>query len=254
MEDIGLGVFGVIAGILSGLFGIGGGIVMVPVLITLFSFQLIEATATSLTALLLPVGIFGVIAYYKAGLVYLKAAIWITVGLLVGSVFGAEIAIHISDNLLKLLYIIFIGYVAFSFWGMKSDVKQKGDRTTFPPVNIIGLIALGIFTGIVASLFGKGGGIIIVPFCIAFFKFDTKVAVATSLAALQLPVGLPGVIVYGINGNINYKVAVILAVGIVIGTYFGTKIALRTPTATFKRIYAIFLVLVIAMLITKIEW
>lgn len=250
MLELGIALLGIFAGILSGLFGVGGGIVIVPMLVTFFSFELIQATATSLAALLLPVGIFGVIAYYKAKLIHIKAAIWITVGLFFGSLFGAEIAIHVSPSTLRILYIIFIGYVALSFWGMKSQKNEPSD-TNFPPIKIGYTLLLGLFTGILASLFGKGGGIIIVPFCIKFFKFNSKTAVATSLAALQLPVGLPGVIVYALNGKINYYTTSFLVLGIIIGTYFGTKIALKIPSHIFKRVYAVFLILVIVALLLK---
>ena len=91
MTEIGFLILGIAAGILSGLFGIGGGIVMVPSLIVIFGMDILDANATSLAAMLLPVGILGVIAYYKAGLINIKDSLWISGGLFLGS-FGASIA------------------------------------------------------------------------------------------------------------------------------------------------------------------
>ena len=85
MEYAGFLILGVAAGILSGLFGIGGGIVMVPSLIVIFGMGILDANATSLAAMLLPVGVLGVIAYYRAGLINVKDSLLIAGGLFLGS-------------------------------------------------------------------------------------------------------------------------------------------------------------------------
>src|SRR4030042_2922842 len=73
---------GVAAGVFAGLFGIGGGIIIVPALILLAGFPLVKATGTSLAAILLPVGVLGVIAYYRARIIDLRASAYIAAGLL----------------------------------------------------------------------------------------------------------------------------------------------------------------------------
>ena len=88
--EIGLLILGILAGVMSGLFGIGGGIVMVPMLVAVFGMDLLNANATSLAAMLLPVGIFGVINYYKAGMINVRNALWISAGLFGGSFIGAD--------------------------------------------------------------------------------------------------------------------------------------------------------------------
>ena len=112
-------------------------------------------------------------------------------------------------------------------------------------------IAVGIFAGVIAGLFGKGGGLVIVPVLIKFFKYDAKSAAATSLAALQLPVGLPSVIVYAQAGYLNWIFAGLMALGIVVGVFFGTKLALKLPAAMFKKVYAFFLLGVAVYMVYK---
>ena len=73
MAEIGYIILGLAAGVLSGLFGIGGGIVLVPSLIVFFGMEILDANATSLAAMLLPVGILGVWSYYKAGHVNIRS-------------------------------------------------------------------------------------------------------------------------------------------------------------------------------------
>ena len=112
-------------------------------------------------------------------------------------------------------------------------------------------IALGIFAGVIAGLFGKGGGLVIVPMLIKFFKYDAKAASATSLAALQLPVGLPSVIVYAQAGYLNWLYAGLMALGIVFGVFFGTKLAIKLPASMFKKVYAFFLLGVAVFMVYK---
>ncbi len=83
MSALVLILIGFIAGIFAGLFGIGGGIVMVPALVIFAGFPLVKATGTSLAAIMLPVGILGVIAYYRARILDLRAAVFLSTGLLI---------------------------------------------------------------------------------------------------------------------------------------------------------------------------
>jgi len=243
---IGLLILGIVAGILSGLFGIGGGIVMVPALIAVFSMTILDANATSLTAMLLPVGILGVISYYKAGYINIKDALWISLGLLAGSYFGSELAVNIQGALLAKLYACFLIYIAIDYLNVPALLHKKNNetQTVVPAKNhpLLHFVLLGVFTGVVAGMFGKGGGIVIVPALIKLFGYEHKKAVATSLAALQLPVGLPGIIVYAENGHLHIAYAAFIAVGLVAGAFLGTKIAINLPSSYFRRIYALFLV------------
>jgi uncharacterized protein len=105
--------------------------------------------------------------------------------------------------------------------------------------------------GIFAGLFGKGGGLIIVPALIGIFRYDAKAAAATSLAALQLPVGLPSVIIYAQNGHLNVLSAAFIAFGILIGALIGSKFGVKLPSATFKKAYAVFLLTVAIYMVYK---
>ena len=92
---------GLIAGILSGMFGIGGGVIIVPALIYLCGFDQLKAQGTSLAILLPPVGVLAFISYYKRGQVNVQAGILICIFLVIGSIFGAKIANNIPLSILK---------------------------------------------------------------------------------------------------------------------------------------------------------
>lgn len=106
-------LIGIAAGIASGLFGIGGGVLIVPGLVFLLGFSQHLATGTSLAILLPPVGIAAVLEYYHHGNVDLKAAFIVAAALLVGAGFGAFMANHLKDEYLRLAFGIFVVCLGF---------------------------------------------------------------------------------------------------------------------------------------------
>jgi uncharacterized membrane protein YfcA len=108
---IGLG-----AGVLAGMFGIGGGIVIGPALILLAKFQPQTATGTSLGALLLPVGALGAWEYYRRGHLNIAASLWIALGLFLGAWFGARIAQSLSGPQLQKAFAVFLVLIAIRVW------------------------------------------------------------------------------------------------------------------------------------------
>ena len=107
---------GLVAGVLSGIFGIGGGVVIVPALILVAGLAPLTATGTSLAALLLPVGALGAYEYYKKGHLNLGAAMWVALGLFVGVWIGALLAQYLSPTHLKRGFALFLVVVAGRIW------------------------------------------------------------------------------------------------------------------------------------------
>jgi uncharacterized membrane protein YfcA len=116
MSNLMLPLIGVGAGVLSGLFGIGGGVVIVPALLLVMKFAPQTATGTSLGVFLLPVGILGALSYWRAGHMDVKASLMIAAGLFVGAWFGAQLALSMSPMLLKKLFAAFLGVMAIRLW------------------------------------------------------------------------------------------------------------------------------------------
>ncbi len=109
-------IVGFAAGILSGVFGIGGGLVIVPALILISGFAPIVATGTSLGALLLPVGALGAWEYYRRGNLNIAASLWVALGLLLGAWIGARLAHELSPVQLRRAFSIFLVLVAGKMW------------------------------------------------------------------------------------------------------------------------------------------
>jgi len=109
-------VVGLFAGVLAGLFGIGGGVLIVPALILFAKLPPITATGTSLGALLLPVGALGAFEYYRKGNLNIPAALWIALGLFFGAWVGAKLAHQLSPLQLRRAFAVFLVIIAGKVW------------------------------------------------------------------------------------------------------------------------------------------
>ncbi len=99
---------GLVAGVFSGVFGIGGGLVIVPALLYVMKMETREATGTSLAALIPPVGLLGALEYYRNGFINIRYAALIALGLFIGAYFGAKVAVALPQITLRRLYGVFM--------------------------------------------------------------------------------------------------------------------------------------------------
>lgn len=106
---------------------------------------------------------------------------------------------------------------------------------------VITILLIGLLAGVLSGLVGVGGGLIIVPALIFFLGFTQHQAQGTSLGLLLLPVGILAVINYYNKGNVDIKVVAVMSVAFIAGGYLGSKLALRLPEDTVKKIFAVFL-------------
>jgi hypothetical protein len=267
-------VIGAIAGIMSGMFGIGGGAIIVPALILFLGFTQTLANGTSLAALLLPVGIFGCLEYYRGGKLKIRPALMVAFGLASGTWFGAVTALNVAPAALETGYGVFLLYIAWRYispvkWWREwrgIETQQVLEDAEIDPSDrrvLAVSLAIGLVAGLASGMFGIGGGAVIVPALMAILGFDQKLATGTSLGALLLPVGLPGVVEYwqasdSVMANAPQQLAAILpqygdvalwaaapiAILLLLGAAFGARITLALPTKAVRRLYGIFLLLV----------
>lgn len=112
-----LSLIGLMAGILSGLIGVGGGIIIVPALVFFLGFTQKEAQGTSLGLLLLPIGILAVINYYNKGLIDVRVVFVMALAFIVGGFFGSKLALLISEAALKKIFAIVLFYTGLKMLG-----------------------------------------------------------------------------------------------------------------------------------------
>jgi len=108
---------------------------------------------------------------------------------------------------------------------------------------------LGLVSGVVSGLFGVGGAVVIIPGLVMLAKLPQHTAHGTSLAALLLPVGLLGVLEYSKRQQVNWGYAAVVAVGLLIGAYFGARLAGSVSDVLLRKLFRAFLLLVAAKLL-----
>lgn len=117
---------------------------------------------------------------------------------------------------------------------------------------LILLVVIGIITGFMAGMLGIGGAIIMIPALVLFLGLSQQTAQGTSLAVMLPPVGIIAAFNYYKAGHVNVKFALILAFTFIVGSYFGSKLALNIPQPVLKKIFGLLLLLVAAkMLFSK---
>ena len=112
--------------------------------------------------------------------------------------------------------------------------------------SIIIILAVGVLAGVFSGFIGIGGGLIIVPCLVYFFGMSQHEAQGTSLAMMLPPIGILAVLNYHRQGMVDWKVAAILCITFIAGSFFGSKIAISLNAATVKKVFAVFMFLVAA--------
>lgn len=124
------------------------------------------------------------------------------------------------------------------------ETRPQEERTRM----VVTLVFVGLAAGVLAGLFGVGGGILIVPALVLLADFPQKTALGTSLGALLLPVGLLGAYTYWQHGNLDVRASLLVALGLFFGAYGGARLAHVIPGPVLQRMFAVFMVLMAARL------
>jgi uncharacterized membrane protein YfcA len=111
------------------------------------------------------------------------------------------------------------------------------------------VIVIGVITGVTAGMLGIGGAIIMIPALVFFLGFSQQMAQGTSLAVMLPPIGIIATYNYWKAGQVDWKIALILAITFIIGSYFGSKLALTIPQPALKKIFGVLLLLVAARML-----
>nr|WP_320132900.1 sulfite exporter TauE/SafE family protein [uncultured Holophaga sp.] len=249
----GLGA-GFSGGVLSGLFGIGGGIVLVPLMGLVLGLHQQAAQGVALAATLPPLGLPAVLQYRRSGVpIHWRIIGFLIAAFLVGGWLGARLANHLPSREMRWIFVVFLLVVAVRTWlGVKG--KQGQERSTALAWSEAALPGLGIgfIGGISSGLLGIGGGIIMVPLMVGFLKLPQHQAQLASLTMMLFPVGLPAVWVYALSqGHFPWVILIGVALGFTCGALLGAKVANRLHGRHLKKIFAALVVLMALLLVLK---
>lgn len=196
---------GVVAGFLSGMFGIGGGIIMVPLLVLAAGLPQRAASATSLAAII-PTAAIAASVYLGSGFVpvsQLGFGLVIAIGAAALAPLGARALRTWNVSLVRW---IFIGMLAVTAAMVFVTIPEREAHLEWSPASVVSLLAIGALMGFAAGLLGVGGGILAVPILILMGVSDLT-AKALSLVAM-VPAAVSGTISSGRQGLVNWKVAI----------------------------------------------
>ena len=229
---------GLAAGVLSGLFGVGGGIVMTPGLTALGGLPPIVAVATPLPVIL-PTAAVGAFTYHRAGEVDMRAAAWISLTGAAASAVGALLTEAVNARWLLVVTAGLLAWQSFQILRGRSRPAAVEER----PLHSWTLALVGVGAGLLSGLLGIGGGIVIVPVLAGMLGVPLKRALGTSLVAVVVLV-IPGTIVHTVLGNIDWAAALFLTIGSLPGARLGATFALGTKERTLRLMVGSFLALV----------
>ena len=165
---------------MSGLFGVGGGVLIVPALVLLMGFEQKRATGTSLIAVA-PIAVVGTIAYAVEGHIEWVVSAFLAIGMVAGGVLGSWLLHRLHTRLIAWIFIAVL--VAIAIRMLFAD-PVRGAPNPIDPIDIVVLVATGIVVGTLSGLIGVGGGIVIVPTLMVFFGLDDLFAKGASLVSL----------------------------------------------------------------------
>jgi len=229
---------GLAAGVLSGLFGVGGGIVMTPGLTALAGVAPIIAVATPLPVIL-PTAAVGAFTYHRAGEVDIRAAAWISLTGSAASALGALLTESINPRLLLAVTAALLAWQSIQILRGRSRAATLDEQ----PIAAWTLAPVGVAAGLLSGLLGIGGGLVIVPALVGMLGVPLKRALGTSLVAVIVLV-IPGTVVHAALGNIDWAAALFLVVGSLPGARLGARVGLGAKERTLRLMVGSFLAVV----------
>lgn len=237
---------GLIAGILSGLFGVGGGTVIVPLLVLMLHFDQRLAAGTSLAAIV-PTAAVGVVSYAVHGSVAWIPAIILAAGAVVGAQIGTRLLQKISQTALRWCFVGFLVVVIVSLFLV---IPSRDAEFLLTWWSGLALLAVGIGTGILAGLIGVGGGVIVVPVLMLAFGTSDLVAKGTSLL-MMIPTAISGTVGNVRRRNVDLVAALLIGVAACTTTALGAWLATLIDPVAGNMLFAAYLVVIAVQMALK---
>jgi uncharacterized protein len=243
---------GLVSGLFSGAFGIGGGIVTTPAIRLILGAPALVAVGTPLPVIL-PSAITGGYTYFRRGSVDLRAGVVLGLSGALTAVLGAWLTRFAGGKVVLLATAALVLYTAFDMV-LQSFAPPNAAALSENPDDaaVVGtggraatgrLVIIGAVTGLYAGFLGLGGGFILVPMLTRWMRFEIKLAIGTSLIAIGI-LAVPGTITHALLGHVDWGIAFVLALGVVPGAWLGARISLGAADRTIRLAFAAMLVVV----------
>lgn len=230
---------GAVTGVLSGLFGVGGGILIVPALVVVLGFDARRAAATSLAAVI-PVATFGLAGYAGDAKVDVPVAVFVAAGAVVGSFAGTHLLNRIPERMLLAAFSILLLAVAVRLLLPLPEPAGRGDLGVGVALASLGL---GGLAGVLSGLFGVGGGIVTVPGLVLLLSEASALAKGTSLLVI-LPTALTGTWRNTKHLLVDWRVAAAVGAAGALFSFVSSRISVGLDETLSNRLFALLLIVV----------
>ena len=237
-----IAVVGLCAGFLAGLFGVGGGILIVPGLVLAAHMAQRLAHGTSLAAVV-PISAASLVSYAAHGNVDWNVATWLAIGAVGGAVIGTRLLHVLPQRTLAIIFIVVLVGSALRLF-LAPDADGRGGLTV---ASVVALVVVGLVTGILAGLLGVGGGIIMVPAMILLFDLEPVIAKGTS-AAVIIAAAVMGTWRNRTNDNTDLRAAAVIGAAGIVTAAIGGVLADRMSDELSNVLFASLLLIVAARL------
>jgi uncharacterized membrane protein YfcA len=231
-------LIGLVAGVFGGLVGLGGGVVMIPLMVGVLKLRQHEAHGTSLVAVAFT-GLMGAFTYALEGSVDVGASLLLAATAILTSRYGAAYAHRLSERALKRAFGWFLILVS-GLLLLKPYLPALGLLATGAG-RVLTLLLIGGFTGFLSGMMGVGGGTIMVPAMVLLLGMGQHTAQGSSLLAM-VPAGAVGAYTHYRLGNVNRALLPGLIPGVLLGTYLGGRLAHFLPEGALRVVFALVLV------------
>jgi uncharacterized membrane protein YfcA len=227
---------------MAGLFGVGGAVILIPLLAFFLKVDQHRAQGLALAALLLPNGLPAVLHYRRQGVpIHWRLVGLLTIGFMIGVWLGALLANRIPEAPLRYGFAGLLVFLALKTAFIKGPERTGMDVAPNLEISRIWLsgILIGLAGGLASGLLGIGGAILMNPLMVSRLRLPQHQAQVTSLALMLAPIGLPGVIVYvQAQHGLPWLILSGLALGFMMGAYGGAKMATRIKGPRLRLIFA----------------
>jgi uncharacterized membrane protein YfcA len=238
---------GIAAGLLAGFFGVGGGIIMVPLLVWLLRFDQHTAHATSLAAIFI-IAISGAVSFAVSGQVNVRLALALGAGGVVGSTLGAHTLHRLSEKSLKMAFALVLLVAGVRL--LLAVVPIADSVPTFAGF-LLGAV-IGAVAGFASGVAGVGGGVVMIPAMVVFLNISQHTAEGTSLLAI-LFTSAAATRVNLKNRRVQASSAVIMGLAGAMTAPLGTRLALGLDVSLLQRLFAAFVLITALRMLWKLR-
>ncbi|MDI7260907.1 MAG: sulfite exporter TauE/SafE family protein [Thermodesulfobacteriota bacterium] len=254
-------------GFLAGLFGVGGGVLIVPLLIFFYEYSGISpaimthmAIGTSLFVVVFA-SLMSAYQHNKQKNIDWRAVFVLGFSSALTALAMTRLAADLSGRLLQVIFALVVLITALIML-MESDVKAQRKMEAPSRLNLLGFGGLGLMAGVVSALTGVGGGVFVIPIMYNFLKMPIKLAIGTSSAAIVITAlfSVTGYIVNGLNipdlpawsiGFVDLQRGIVLAIGSVLLARAGAYVSFKTHPLRLKKLFALFVILISIYILVK---